>query len=443
MMRRLVDWTRRHPLAALVVAVSAAVAVLATVLLWSQPWADGRLEAEILRLQGLDADGLANEKLRQEILQLQAANQTAASPWGSLLTLVPVITAALGGAAVLATIWKQMTDRADQLRQDREERERELERRAGEAFKSTTENLAAPSAALRASAAATLSTFLRPEYSTYRNELLLVSIAKSKEGLEDDPVVIRLMTRAVELALRATLPTLAPEDRRYYLDLTRCQLKRIDLSDLDLSRADIAFADLREARLRGTNLFRAQGRDIKLENARLGASERGPADLREARFRGAIAPSAQFHKARCVSIRLEDAHLQGAEFFDAQLQEAHFDGADLQGAKFHGADLNNAYFRGATMDDAALRSIATGAAHWREAHFDPEHRSRLEALSQGAASERPTVVSPAGAPELVAPTSAETETAIDSAPAASSDEGLPPTSPLAPEDTPVPGTAPA
>ena len=332
-MHRIVDWVRRHPLADLVVGLSVALAVVAAVLLWNQPWASGGFEAERARLETLDSKGLADEKLRQEILQLRATNLTAASPWGSLPAIVPIITAVLGGAAVFATIWKQMTERADQARQDRDERDRERQRRAAESFKSTTENLAATNPALRASAAATLSTFVRPEYSSYLNELVLVSVAKSKEGMEDNPAVIRLVTHAVELALRAALPTMTADDRRFYLDLSRCQLNRIDLSDLDLSGIDIAFADLREARLRGTNLYRVRGKDVKLGNARLGASEQGPVNLREARLRGAIAPEAQFHQAICVSIRLEDADLRNAEFFDAKLQEAHFDGADLSGGK--------------------------------------------------------------------------------------------------------------
>jgi len=436
-MEKIVNWVRRHPLADLVVGLSVAVAVFAAVMLLNQPWASGGLEAERARLEALDSESLANEKLRQEILQLRAANLTAASPWGSLPSIVPVITAVLGGAAVFATIWKQMSDRADQARQDREERDLERQRRAAESFKSTTENLAAASPALRASAAATLSTFVRPEYSSYLSELVLVSVAKSKEGMEDNPAVIRLVTRAVELALRAALPSMTADDRRFYLDLSRCQLQRIDLSDLDLSGIDIAFADMREARLRGTNLYRVQGKDVRLGNARLGASERGATNLREARLRGAIAPEAQFHKAVCVSIRLEEADLRKAEFFDAKLQEAHFDDADLRGATFHGADLNNAYFSGAKLDQAALRSIATGALHWRDAHFDAEHLAELIGISEGTrpagqAPTQPVAATPGGEPE-----GTPVGDAVDRLTSAAPD------APAPEEKPPLPGTTPA
>jgi uncharacterized protein YjbI with pentapeptide repeats len=431
-MRAVVAWARRHPLADLVIALSVAIGLVAAALLIAQPWGIGPLAAELARLQSLDAAHLGDEKLRQEIAQLAAANLTSASPWGSILTIVPVLTATLGGLAVLATIWKQITERSDQLRQDRDERERELQGRQSESFKRATENLSAASPSLRASAAALLTTFLRPEYAAYRDELLLVSIAKSKPGMEDNPSVSRLITRAVELALRAALPSMAPADRRFFLDLSRTQLKRIDLSDLDLTEVDVAYADLREARLMGARLFRARGFEVRLDNARLGASSLGPTDLREARLKGAIAPEAQFHQARCISIRLEDADLTKAEFFDAELQEAHFERAILTGATFHGANLNNAFFQGATLDESALRSIATGAHHWAVAHFDPEPLRRLKELSKPGAA-RPAKAA-AGAPAKLAAAAEDTP----------GDENRPgPDAPPGPAQEPMPGSAPA
>jgi len=185
-MRAVVAWARSHPLADLVIALSVAIGLVAAASLVAQPWGTAPLAAELARLQSLDAAHLGDEKLRQEIAQLAAANLTSASPWGSILAIVPVLTATLGGVAILATIWKQITERSDQLRQDRDERERELQGRQSESFKRATENLSAPSPSLRASAAALLTTFLRPEYVAYQDELLLVSIAKSKQGMEDD-----------------------------------------------------------------------------------------------------------------------------------------------------------------------------------------------------------------------------------------------------------------
>jgi uncharacterized protein YjbI with pentapeptide repeats len=367
-------------LAVLVVLAAIGLLIFLGLLLTNPPWNTSPLPGEAARLGGLHGDALDEEKVRQEVIQLDLANATAASPWGIVLAFVPLASALLGGLAILATVWKQISERSDQLRQDREERERDHQRQFADSFKTTVENLAADKPSLRASAAATLSTFLRPEYAEFRDEVLLVALAKSKEGMEDDAAVARLIVRSVELALRARLPTMAAEDRRYFLDFSRCRLQRIDLSGLDLSSADIGFADLSDATLTGVNLFRARGYKVRLEGARIGASDQRPADLREARLRGAIAPGASFHRARCVSIRLEEADLREAEFYGAQLQEAHFDSAILTGAKFDKANLNNALFRGATFDDAALRSIATGADHWREAHFDPAVRARLDEL---------------------------------------------------------------
>lgn len=355
---------------------------------------NGPLPSALLGLGDLTGDQLAAEKTRQEIIKLDLENRVAGSPWGPILALVPVGTAILGGIAITATIWKQLAERSDQLREDREERDRENQRQALESLKRTVENLASEKLALRASAAATLTTFLRPEYSAYHDEVLLVALAKAKRGMEDDRNVRRLVTRALEVALRARLPTVAPDQRRYVLDLSRCEIDRIDLSGLNLADADIAFANLDYAVLTGTNLFRTHGMGTRLRHARVGASTLGPADLREARLRKLQAVGAKFHNARCISARFEEADLRDAEFHQAELQEAHFDGADLRGCKFFGANLNNAYFRGCPLgekfDDIALRSIAKSALNWRDdkAHFEPAVKDRLLELEKELASRK-------------------------------------------------------
>jgi uncharacterized protein YjbI with pentapeptide repeats len=372
---------RRNGLAALLAVLVVAMLLLLWAFLANPPWGTTSLSAVTARLDNLHGDALNEEKIRQEVLQLDLANRTAASPWSLILAFVPLPSALLAGVAVLITVWKQISERSDQLRQDREEREREHQRQFAESFKTTVENLAGDKPSLRASAAATLSTFLRPEYSDYQRDVLLVAIAKSKEGMEDSPTVTRLIVRAVELALRAQLPTIPTGERRYFLDLSHCQLRRIDLSGLDLTEADIGYADFHDANLTGIKLVGAQGIKVRLEGARLGAIGDRRADLQNARLRGAMASEAKFHRAKCVSIRLQDADLRKAEFYQAELQEARFDNADLTGATFNGANLNNAFFPGAKLDDAALRSIATGAENWRKAHFDPDALAGLNAIS--------------------------------------------------------------
>jgi uncharacterized protein YjbI with pentapeptide repeats len=338
-------------------------------------------------LAGLNADQLAAEKVRQEIIELDRQNRVAVSSWGPLLTLVPVLTALLGGAAIVVTIWKQISERSYQQTQDRRERDREKQRQAHESLKTTTENLAADRPALRAAAAAILPTFLRPEYSAYHDEVLFVALAKSKRGMEDDPNVQRLITRALELAFHERLAEIPSDQRRYALDLSHCDIQRIHLEDLDLTEVDLGYACLDYATLSGARLFRANGIRVGLKRARLGASKKGPAHLGEARLREAQAPGAQLHNAICVSARFEDADLRGAEFHQAKLQEAHFDGADLRGAKFYQANLTNAYFRncplGEKIDDAALRTIAASEVNWADqAHFDTAVEARLRELRE-------------------------------------------------------------
>ena len=85
-----------------------------------------------------------------------------------------------------------------------------------------------------------------------------------------------------------------------------------------------------------------------------------------------------------MSARLEEAELQGAQFQKARLQSAHLNAAHLGGARFEGANVNDAFFVGAFMDEVTLKSIATGARNWQNAHFDPDIEARLGEISRAS-----------------------------------------------------------
>ncbi len=373
----MVAFARRHARLTAASAVLIAIAlVVGAMLVIMRPWQVLSVPDEVARLAGLDQPALEAEKLRHEIIQLEIANADSGNAWSTLLSLAPFITALAAGFGVLVTLWKQMSEQAQLRRTEIEQRRIEDLRRFDEGFTKVIANLGADSTALRASAAVSLPTFLRPEYRDMHDQVLAVAIANAKQGVSQPEPVQRLLVRAIEQALRARTAPIPDEQRGFLLDLSRTFLDRADFSGLDLAGVDVAFASLRNANLTGSNLSRLRGIEVVLDGSRL-----SNANLSEARLRDAKAREAQFHDARCVSARFEDADLARAEFYRAQLQEAHFQGANLMSARFSGADLNNAYFTGATLDDLARRSI-TDALNWRKARFDPSEAARLDEIDQ-------------------------------------------------------------
>lgn len=364
----------------LAIGVVVLIVVLVVVLWWlaiARPWQVLSVPDEVARLGPMDATALAAEKLRHEIIGLEIANLSSGSAWSTLLSLAPFLTAVAAGLGVLAALWKQMSEQTQVRRTEIEQRRVEDLRRFDEGFTRVIANLGAESVALRASAAVSLPTFLRPEYREMHDQVLAVAVANAKVGVSQPEPVQRLLVRAIEQALRARTAPIPEAERGVLLDLSRTYLDRVDLSELELAEIDVAFASIRNANLTDADLTGLRGIGVDLAGSRLSR-----ANLTEARLRDAKAPGTQFHDARCVSARFENADLEGAEFYRAKLQEVHFQGANLRSARFNGANLNNAYFAGATLDDAARQTIAGGALHWREAHFDPDERARLVAIEQ-------------------------------------------------------------
>jgi uncharacterized protein YjbI with pentapeptide repeats len=372
----MVGLVRRHGRVAVAAVVLVASGLVVGLLLIAEPWRVLSVPGEVARLSKLDQGALEAEKLRQEILQLEIENAGSGRGWSVLLSLAPFITALAAGLGVLATLWKQMSEQARLRRTEIEQRRVEDLRRFDEGFTRVIANLGAESTALRASAAVSLPTFLRPEYHDMHDQVLAVAIANAKQGVSQPEPVQRLLVRAIEQALRARTAPIPDTERGHLLDLSRTFLDRADFSGLDLAGVDVAFASLRNANLTGSNLSRLRGIEVALDGSRLSR-----ANLSEARLRGVKAREAQLHDARCVSARFEDADLAGAEFQRAQLQEAHFQGANLKSAKFNGADLNNAYFAEVTLDDPARRSIVD-ALNWRKARFDPPEAALLDEIDQ-------------------------------------------------------------
>ena len=356
-----------------------AILTLLTLLLLNPPWEDTPVPDIQDRLSALSKSDLEVEKLRQETVKLELENRSAGSGWGLLLSYAPFLTAIVAVAGLFATVWKQISTSAQQRIQDRHEQALENQRRFDQNFTKVVENLGSASPALQASAAVSLATFLRPEYSRFHDQVYMVVLANLK--IEHEQPVNDLLVNVFEQSIRLRLPSASQAARRYLLDLSRASLDRVDLSGLDLQEADLGYARMRGANLTGTNLFRCGGIAINLERARLTDANLEEARLREARCRGAL-----FHRANLVSARLEEAQLIEAQFEDARLQGAHLQRAALQGARFWNADINDAFFADAMFDSAALKSIAKGAKNWRNAHFTAAVSEKLNAISDASAS---------------------------------------------------------
>ena len=237
-------------------------------------------------------------------------------------------------------------------------------------FNKMVDDLGSDSLAAQINAAATLLTFLKPEYADYHDRVYYILRAQLKE--DHHASVKELLIEAFERAIRLDLPQGTAKST---LDMSRTNLQRIDLRDQDLSGVDIAFANLQNANLENASLFRAKGFGVDLTNANL-----TKANLGEARLQEGILERSSLNGANLVSADLKRADLCNTTCKQAKLQSAHLEGAKLMGAQFEQANLNDAYFQGAQFDDAALRSI-TRAYHWQNAHFDAPIMRRLTQLS--------------------------------------------------------------
>jgi uncharacterized protein YjbI with pentapeptide repeats len=329
-----------------------------------------------IKLDKLNTEDLAREKLRQETKKLQIENEGAGVAWARSASLATLLTTLLAIAGAFVALYRQLTER-------RREREQKLE----EKLAKTLTDLGSDKVPIQSAAALSLQTFLRPEHSSYHSQIFEALLANLR--IEHDLSVNRILAQSFESALALRLG--AKQEILSRLDLAYCHLERVDFSKVDLTacagrigikeKEDSRLIDLKEAHLKGANLngvklCRARGYRVQLEGARL-----SNADLSEARLYKANLRSAYLHGTNLVAAKLKRANLRGAHLEKALLQSAHFEGAKLQGARFGNADLSDTYFRGAEFDDAALRSILRAKRKsWRKAKFDPEVSRLLEGM---------------------------------------------------------------
>ena len=147
------------------------------------------------------ASQLQNEKLIQEIRQLEISNQNASSPWRYWIILAPT----LAGVAAILTFglgWStQQSQSRRQRDQDRVQREAESIREFDSRFASVVSNLGSDSASLQASAASVLAVFLDARYIQFRGHIIRVASANLR--LRRSTVVRDLLVDVLGTALRS------------------------------------------------------------------------------------------------------------------------------------------------------------------------------------------------------------------------------------------------
>ena len=344
---------------------------------------------------------LENQKLTQEIYKLKLENDKNEKPSGLFDNLLSAsfISALTALISIPMAVWKQYSEIAERRKSEYKQREAELkqeqldkERRLEERLTAVFENLNSDKVTVQASAAASLLAIIQPHNKAYLDTILCVLIVNLKEDLKKSPVVLDILTRALEKVFQLMLDgsSSATGSQSYAgkrsasvsakplleFNLSRTFLVRPNFEALDFKGAivDVAFADLTLANLKDAKHLKLRGIEVTLEKAKLSR-----ASLNEARLNKAKCQGAQFHETVLTSATFKEADLRDAEFMRAKLQSAHFEGADLRGAKFEDANISDAYFDKAIFDAATKQSLIK-AQHWRNAHFEQSIQQELELL---------------------------------------------------------------
>lgn len=313
---------------------------------------------------------LQNEKLQQQVRQLELSNEYESSPWRYLIALAPTL-AALAAILTFGLGWA--TQRSESIRQkerERTQRETESIREFDARFTGIVSSLGSNSISRQASAASSLPIFLAPRYIGFRGHVIRVASANLR--LPHDKIVLDLLVEVLGAAIRAHYANEVQEIPVESIDLTDSYLHDLNISHAQLpGKLEAERADLSQARLDQSNLWQADLRDVTLVKASLRRTNLGQAHLERANISHAV-----FHAAQATSSWLLSIDGRYAMFQGAYLQSAHFEDADLRGARFDGADVADCYFLRSQFDKGALESILR-TKRWRSAHFDPDIRDWL------------------------------------------------------------------
>ncbi|MGW2572819.1 pentapeptide repeat-containing protein [Streptomyces sp. NPDC001537] len=158
-------------------------------------------------------------------------------------------------------------------------------------------------------------------------------------GIRDVRRIIRMMPPDAE-ATAALEKWLEQVDS--LLDASALDLSQADLSGADLAMALLTQTVLRNAKLVGTNLYRAHLDGAVLDEADLSGASLVKSELDEASLRGATVNEANLGSANLWAVDARSASFRGANL----------DGASLIDVRLEGADLTNASVRETSLKAA-------------------------------------------------------------------------------------------
>ncbi|MGZ8345708.1 MAG: glycosyltransferase [Allosphingosinicella sp.] len=319
----------------------AAIAVLASLQVWSAFETRRVVEAAMKMPIGRDATDIERERLRQETIAKQIENKSKALLWTNLLGalvaslgLVLSIAGAVGTAfAYIESRERERTDRRDAQARDREDR-------LAAALNDTLTRLVSKEPRERKVGAAGLIYFFAPDRADFHLQAFapLIAAASDKSEIED---VRRSLRLAIEQGIRS---------------IDNAQLRTQSWKDVWLQQADLA----------GTDLSGLDFRD---------------ADLRDANLRGARLNGTDFTAAQLQGADLSKADLSGATLTYADLAGGSIAGALLAGTAVDGMKVLNLDVAGTRIggDVTGWRDLPWEAARdWRLANFDPAIREELD-----------------------------------------------------------------
>ncbi|MFI5331109.1 MAG: pentapeptide repeat-containing protein [Desulfobaccales bacterium] len=351
-----------------------AILSMLSILLWiTESKAEASNQPELRTIEQLQKD-----KLEQEKIKLELENKKLNSSLEKFISLTPFIAGIVALFSLIISFWKYHVDNNRQRDLDREQKEKDNLRRFDEQFAAVVTNLGSEKEAIKAGAAVSIRSFLKPEYKLFHEQVFMILLANLK--LDHNDVINDILIEGFEKAIRFQLEYFKDKNEKFLINLSDANLYQIDLAGLNLSEGDMGFAYLRGANLTETILFRVRGLEANLEKAVL-----YKANLNEARFRKARFQEARFHEANLVAADLRKANLTNAEFHQAKMQSAHLDNAKLFGAKFPQANINDTFFKDCSFDEVALKSILK-AYNWQKAHFDEAIMAKLIELSNSQGS---------------------------------------------------------
>lgn len=261
-------------------------------------------------LTQLKAKGIAEEKLKQEIVKLRLENEQQAF---FLRVLLLNVGSTIGALVALSGAWLGMSQYFTSRHNE------QMDRLAGE-LSIILNNLNDNSSSTRAAGVASLYHFLSPEKSEFHSRVasILALIARKQKSSYSD-LIMQTLRPVVETAMR-NLP-----NQMRAVSWQGVRLENVDFSDLDLHSFDFRDSVLTNINFSGSDLSctRFDAADCKrscFDNANLSHSI-----LTHCDFSNCTARNADLKKSDLVSIRLMNMDIANANLEDATFLRSSID----------------------------------------------------------------------------------------------------------------------